>query len=554
VSPLLGPLVALAAIVWLILIFRVVLVAARMFQIEEYESVRFLRWGLTREWLAHRAVWLGLLVGAVALSVAAILPAARPIGIAIAWLVSAAAAQFTWRWTSPKRPLVMTARMRRLLIAGGFLAVVLAAGLALGILALHPIVAVILVLIAAGVVTALSEILLVAANVVTKPAESRIRRHYLGLAQARIKLLDPIVVAVVGSFGKTSTKHILAQLLHPSVNTLPTRKSFNTLMGVSRVINEDLMPENRVFIVEMDAYAPGEIAAISDLVHPKVAIITAIGPQHMERFGTIDRIAGALYEVATALPADGTLILYTGDEPGAALAQRARAEQRRLIRFALADADETVDADVVASSIRIDARGGAFRWRWDAEGLDREVTIPLLGRHQVANVSAALAAVRTLGYSVDDAIAAAASLEQVEHRLELMATAGPLTVIDDSYNANPVGVHNGLEVLAAMPGAHRFLITPGLVELGSVEDEENRRYGEHAAKVCDHVIVMSAKTTVALCAGLRAGGMSEDRIHVVDTLDDATRLLQSLSHPGDVVLFANDLPDTYLPVARAARA
>jgi UDP-N-acetylmuramoyl-tripeptide--D-alanyl-D-alanine ligase len=553
-SPFIGPLVALAAIVWVILVFRIVLVAARMFQIEEYESVRFLRWGLTREWLAHRAVWLGLLLGAVALSVAAVLPAARPVGIAIAWLVSAAAAQFTWRWTSPKRPLVMTARMRRLLVAGGFLAVLLAAGLALGIVALHPVVSTILVLVAAGLVTGLSEVLLVAANVVTKPAEWRIRRHYLTLAAARIKLVDPVVVAVVGSYGKTSTKHILAQLLQGKVNTLPTRKSFNTLMGVTRVINEDLTPENRAFIVEMDAYAPGEIAAISDLVHPQVAIITAIGPQHMERFGSLDRIAGALYEVASALPADGTLILYTGDEPGAALAQRARDEHRRLIRYALASDGETVDADVVASSIRVDAHGATFRWTWAREGLDRQVTIPLLGRHQVANVSAALAAVHTLGYPVDDAIGTAASLEQVEHRLQLMASAGPLTVIDDSYNANPVGVHNGLEVLAAMSGAHKFLITPGLVELGSVEDEENRRYGEHAAKVCDHVIVMSAKTSAALCAGLRDGGMADDRIHVVDTLDEATRLLQTLSRPGDVVLFANDLPDTYLPGAHAARA
>ena len=553
-NPLVGPFVALAAIVWLILIFRIVLVAARMFQIEEYESLRFLRWGLTREWLVHRAVWLGLLVGAVALSVAAVLPAARPIGIAIAWLVSAAAAQFTWRWTSPKRPLVMTARMRRLLIAGGFLAVVLAAGLALGIVALHPIVSVILVLIAAGLVTGLSEILLVAANVVTRPAESRIRHHYLALASARIKMVDPVVIAVAGSFGKTSTKHILAQLLRPNVNTLPTRQSFNTLMGVTRVINEDLTPENRVFIVEMDAYAPGEIAAMSELVHPQLAIITAVGPQHMERFGTLDRIAGALYEVASALPADGTLILYTGDESGAALAQRAHSERRRLIRYGLAEDGGMLDADVVASSIRIDSHGGTFRWSWEAEGLDREVSIPLLGRHQVANVSAALAAVLTLGYSLDDAITAAASLEPVEHRLQLMASAGPLTVIDDSYNANPVGVHDGLEVLAAMPGAHKFLITPGLVELGSVEDEENRRYGAHAAKVCDHVIVMSAKTSAALCAGLRDGGMSEDRIHVVETLDTATRLLQSLSRPGDVVLFANDLPDTYLPVARAGRS
>jgi UDP-N-acetylmuramoyl-tripeptide--D-alanyl-D-alanine ligase len=554
VSPLVGPLVALAAVVWVILVFRIVLVAARMFQIEEYESVRFLRWGLTREWLAHRAVWLGLLLGAVALSVAAVFPAARPIGIAIAWLVSAAAAQFTWRWTSPKRPLVMTARMRRLLIAGGFLAVVLAAALALGIVALHPVVSTILVLIAAGLVTSLSEILLVAANVVTKPAESRIRHRYLALAAERIKMVDPVVVAVVGSFGKTSTKHILAQLLQPHVNTLPTRKSFNTLMGVTRVINEDLAPENRVFIVEMDAYAPGEIAAISDLVHPTVAIITAIGPQHMERFGTVDRIAGALYEVAAALPADGTLILYTGDESGAALAQRARNDQRHLIRYAPANDGDNVDADVIASSIRVDAHGSTFRWRWEALGLDRQVAIPLLGRHQVANVSAALAAVHVLGYSVDDAITAARTLEQVEHRLQLMATAGPLTVIDDSYNANPVGVHNGLEVLAAMPGEHKFLITPGLVELGSVEDEENRRYGAHAARVCDHVMVMSAKTSAALCAGLREGGMSEDRIHVVETLDEATRLLQTLSRPGDVVLFANDLPDTYLPVAHAARS
>ncbi len=546
-NPLLGPLVAVAAIVWLVLVARIILVAARMFQIEEYELIRFLRWGLTRDWLAHRAVWLGLGVGVIALSVAAVLPPARDIAIAVAWLASGAAAQLTWRWTAPKRPLVMTARMRRLLIAGGFLAVVLAAGVALGIVAANPIVSVVLVLVAAGLVTSLSEVVLVAANVVTKPAEAQIRKHYLSLARARLSRVDPTVVAVVGSFGKTSTKHILAQLLQPSVNTLPTRKSFNTLMGVSRAINEDLMPEHRVFVVEMDAYAEGEIAAISDLVHPQLAIVTAIGPQHMERFGTLERIADAMYEVVDALPSDGTSIVYTGDDSGVALAQRASQAQRRCIRYALEGDASAQEAEVVASAIAIDAHGATFQWRWAAENLDRAVAIPLLGRHQVANVSAALAAVHVLGYSVDAAIAGAARLQQIEHRLELMATTGPMTVIDDSYNANPVGVHNGLEVLAAMTGGAKFLVTPGLVELGSVEEDENRRYGEHAAKMCDHVIVMSAKTSEALCAGLRAGGMPEERIHVVDSLQDATALLQQLSKPGDVVLFANDLPDTYLP-------
>jgi len=553
VSPLIGPLVAAAAVVWLILVARIVLVAARMFQIEEYESVRFLRWGLSRDWLAHRAVWLGLGVAVVALSVAAALPAVRPVAIAVAWLASAGAAQLTWRWTAAKRPLVMTARMRRLLIAGGFLAVILAAGLALGIVALHPVVSVVLVLIAAGLVTGLSEILLVAANVVTKPAENSIRRHYLRLARARLTAVDPLVIAVAGSYGKTSTKHILAQLLQPQVTTLPTRKSFNTLMGVSRVINEDLLPEHRVFVVEMDAYAEGEIAAMCDLVHPRIAITTAVGPQHMERFGTLERIADAMYEAVTALPEGASWIVYTGDAPGAALARRGVTGNRRLVRYALVEEGMVPDADVVASGVRLDAHGSTFRWQWPAEGLDRPVTIPLLGRHQVANVSAALAAVHVLGYSIDSAIAVAATLAPVEHRLQVMPTSGPLTVIDDSYNANPVGVHNGLEVLAAMPGGGKFLVTPGLVELGSVEDEENRRYGAHAAKVCDHVIVMSARTSDALCAGLRDGGLGEDRIHVAATLEEATTVLQSLSRPGDVVLFANDLPDTYLPGTRATR-
>ena len=421
----------------------------------------------------------------------------------------------------------MTARMRRLLIAGGFLAVVLAAGVALGIVAANPIVSVVLVLVAAGLVTSLSEILLVAANVVTKPAEAQIRKHYLSLARAKLARVDPLVVAVVGSFGKTSTKHILAQLLQPSVNTLPTRKSFNTLMGVSRAINEDLHPEHRVFVVEMDAYAEGEIAAISDLVHPRIAIVTAIGPQHMERFGTFDRIADAMYEVSlrcrTTAPRSCTRATTSvrgtcascgaGAAPLHSLRPRRRCVSRGRRCCGIGDR-----FDAHGASVPVAMAGGETGSR----GRDPAARPPP-GRERQRRARRR----SRPGVRVDAAITAAATLQQIEHRLELMATTGPMTVIDDSYNANPVGVHNGLEVLAAMTGGAKFLVTPGLVELGSVEDDENRRYGEHAAKVCDHVIVMSAKTSEALCAGLRDGGMPEERIHVVDSLEDATRCSSS---------------------------
>ncbi|HYL70248.1 MAG TPA: cyanophycin synthetase, partial [Candidatus Dormibacteraeota bacterium] len=158
-----------------------------------------------------------------------------------------------------------------------------------------------------------------------------------------------------------------------------------------------------------------------------------------------------------------------------------------------------------------------------------------------------LGVVALMDHDLDAAVGAAGRLEPVEHRLQPMRTGGPVTVIDDSYNANPVGVHNGLDVLAAMNGGRKILVTPGLVELGSVEEEENRRYGEHAASVCSDVIVMQARPAAALQAGLRAGGLPSEHIHVVRTLDEATAVIARVSRPGDVVLFANDLPDTYLP-------
>ena len=537
-------LIALAAIAWLVRMAPVVLVAARMLQIEEYEDARFLRWGMTRPWLAHRSV-----LAAAVLSAAALITAAAAGGvtrvIAAGWLAASATGAVLWSWPAPKRELVMTARMRRLLAVTAVLALLPAAATALLLATGSWLPAAILCVVPCAVATGLSQLLLVGADQTLRPVEALVRRRYLRAARAHIAAVRPRVVAVAGSYGKTSTKHILAHLLGDASGVLPTRKSFNTLMGVTRVINEDLEPRHRLFIVEMDAYAPGEIAAMCELVHPELAAVTSVGPQHLERFGDIERIATALYEVVQALPPDGVAFIHAGEAGGAALARRAAHEGRRVVRYGIAGSGE--DLDVTASEVRIDGGGAEFRWSWPAEHLDTTVSIPLLGRHQVLNVTAALAVVHRLGYPVAAAVAAAATLRPVEHRLEPMRTGGPVHVIDDSYNANPVGVHNALDVLASMNGGARVLVTPGLVELGALEDVENRRYGEHAARVCDHVIVVRARPAAALCEGLRAGGLPAERIHLADDLAAATALIGRITRAGDTVLFANDLPDTYLP-------
>jgi UDP-N-acetylmuramoyl-tripeptide--D-alanyl-D-alanine ligase len=547
VTALTDLLFALAAVSWLNLMWRVGLVAARMYQIEEYEDARFLRWGATRAWLLHRAVLAAgvLEVASLLGAIAAGAQSARL--VAAGWLAGSLVATLLWEWTPAKKALVLTPRMRRLLMCAGGLAILLAAAVAFLLATGRWVAAGIVIAALLAFAPALSQGLLVAANYVLKPVEAAVRRHYLRLAAAKLTSVAPLVIAVAGSYGKTSTKHILAALLQPSLDTLPTRKSFNTLMGVSRVINEDLLPQHRVFVVEMDAYGPGEIAAISGLVHPRVAVLTSAGPQHLERFGTMSRITDALYEVIAALPASGVAIVHGGEPVVAELAARAASEGRTVARYGLAEAPGGVQLEVIASKVHIDGRGARFRWSWAENKLERDVVIPLLGRHQVLNVTAALAVVAVLGQDIDAAVAAAAVLEPVEHRLQPLRTGGPVTVIDDSYNANPVGVHNGLDVLASMDGGGKILVTPGLVELGSVEEQENRRYGEHAAAVCSDVIVMDARPAAALVAGLRAGGLDEAHIHLVRSLAEATALIGQLSRPGDVVLFANDLPDTYLP-------
>ncbi|MBJ7596207.1 MAG: UDP-N-acetylmuramoyl-tripeptide--D-alanyl-D-alanine ligase [Candidatus Dormibacteraeota bacterium] len=544
-----GALVALAGAGWLALLARAVLVAARMFQIEEYEAPRLFDWGGTRAWSLHTSALAAAAPVAVA-TLFSVADLARPglrLALAASWLVGVAAAQAVWRWLPPKKELVFTPRMRRLLATTALLAALLGALVCIAVELAPPWLGGAAAAVIGIGVTTLALVLPATANIINAPVEAQVRRGFLRHARRRLEAVHPLVIAVAGSYGKTSTKHILAEMLERYGPTLATPKSFNTLMGVSKTINQNLEDRHRTFVVEMDAYGPREIASICALVHPTHALLTSVGPQHLERFGTIERIGDALYETIDALPTDGFAVVYAGDQQTAGLAARARAAGHEVIRYGIEDG--SADVDVVAANVQITGTGSRFTWRWTAAGLEHDIAVPLLGRHQVLNVSAALATVHRLGLPLEPALDAVASLRPVDHRLQPVATGNAITVIDDSYNANPVGVHNGLEVLAEMDARQRILVTPGLVELGSVEDAENRRYGEHAAQVCDHVIVMDARPARALREGLHAGGMPDDHVHLVRSLVQATEVIGGIAGPGDAVLFANDLPDTYLGAA-----
>jgi UDP-N-acetylmuramoyl-tripeptide--D-alanyl-D-alanine ligase len=597
-----------AAIAWLVWLMRAALVAARMYQIEEYEAPRFLAWGRQRAWLWPRAIlaasaavlivglltpllptdlgrigmgvgwllgsvlllhmlwrslrflawehqraWLwstATLVASIAVLIVGLLALLLPadlgrIGLGVAWLVGALLLHMLWRSLPAKKALVYTPRMRRILCTGLVLTLLITTALITLILTTPIIVSAIIVVLCCLLAPGMILLLMLAGNMLMIPVEAQVRQGFVRRARARITTYKPFVIGITGSYGKTSTKNIMAQLLVPHKRTLPTPKSFNTLMGITRAINENLEPKYELFLVEMDAYNIGEIAKMCDLVEPQVGMITSVGPQHLERFGSIERIADALYELVASLPAGSPAVIYGGESMSALLAERAKRAGYRAVRYGI-EGEQGTPFDVMASDIVVDEHASHFTWRWVAEDLELRVSIPLLGRHNILNVSAALAVVHLLGLPVAQAARDAIRLEPAQHRLQLMPSQGGITVIDDSYNANPVGVHNGLDVLAQMRGKAKILVTPGMVELGSVEEAENKRFGEHAAQVCKHVILVGAQQTQPVLAGLQESGFPSEHIHIVETLEEVTAMLGRIAKPGDVVLFANDLPDTYL--------
>ena len=391
-----------------------------------------------------------------------------------------------------------------------------------------------------------SVINLTIANLLIYPLERTINEAYLFSARKRIRTLQPRVIGITGSYGKTSTKYILHQILSQKFNTLMTPDSYNTPMGICKVIRGELTTEHEIFIVEMGAYKRGDIRELCNLASPEIGILTAVGPQHLERFKSIENIAQTKYELIESLPSDGLAVFNCDNEICARLSDKREQGGSPVRRYATEpfSVDSVSDrADLTATNIRHTPEGLAFTVHTHI-GIS-EIRTRLLGRHNVSNILAAIAVSIECGMTLADIRQAIGTVEPVPHRLQLTSGVGNVTIIDDSFNSNPVGAKAALEVLAEIGEGKKVLVTPGMVELGEREDAENRRLGEHAAEVCDLVILVGPTRTRPILEGLKAAEYPSQQIIVALNLEEVKQHLATQVQAGDVVLFENDLPDNY---------
>jgi UDP-N-acetylmuramoyl-tripeptide--D-alanyl-D-alanine ligase len=436
-----------------------------------------------------------------------------------------------------KKKLVYTARVKRLTVTSHLLTVVVVALIAYWQFSAHSIFGAFAVTIALAILNNVAFLIVIAANVINSPVEKSISRYYFNDAEKRIREMPNLkVVGITGSYGKTSTKHILNTVLSAKFNVLMTPESYNTKLGVTRTIREQLKPIHEIFIAEMGAKQKNDIQEICDLVHQKYGVLTAIGPQHLETFKTLENIQRTKFELIESLPADGVGFLNKDDANIMSYRHSAKA---RLVYYGI----EAEDLDYRAEDVAYHAKGVTFKVV-KRDGSSAVFESRLLGRFNIYNILAAVALGSEMGIDMAKMAAAVKKAMPVKHRLELSQRPGSVTVIDDSFNSNPSGSKMALEVLGGMPGK-RILVTPGMVELGDKEYELNKAFGGYAAEACDFIILVGEKQTKPIQDGLAEAQYPPDRMYIAKNFNDAVQKMNAVTEQGSFILFENDLPDTY---------
>jgi UDP-N-acetylmuramoyl-tripeptide--D-alanyl-D-alanine ligase len=499
---------------------RRLLTYLHVFQQDEYDPKRFWDWLVAHKAYDKRAsLWVG------GFALIAFLPG-------LVWFgklfMAGAFAYFAYKENNPlknaKKTLVLTNRAKGIAI----IAFVLIDTLALAVAftpANYFLWVVLIQLIPLSLMTAVK---------IRAPLDQKINARFRVEADQKLRQIDPFIIGITGSFGKTSVKYFLSHILQNQAPTLMTPGSVNTEMGITRIIREQLGAHHKYFIVEMGAYGIGSIERLCNFTKPKLSILTAVGGAHLERFKDLNDTAKAKLEIAAPIleQDDSVLVLHQSvlEQP---YAQSFYDTHKAKIILCGETGDiQLKKAIQTATGLEIGLT---------IDGKTHQFKAPIYGLHHADNIMLAVAAAHKLGMSLKDIAVAVSTLPQVKHRLEVKEV-GNYTLIDDAYNSNPKGFAAGLDLLdllAKEKGGRRILITPGMVELGESHDKEHSKLGLKANDKVDIAVLIQPQRIQRFVDTFKGQEVLFDRF------EQAQSWLAENIQANDVVLIENDLPDLY---------
>ena len=390
-----------------------------------------------------------------------------------------------------------------------------------------------------GLITYLNYFVVMCANVINIPVEKCVYLYYKNKAKTKLNKMNIPVVGITGSYGKTSSKNIINDILNVKLNAFATPKSFNTPYGLINSINTYLDKFNDIFIAEMGAFKIGEIKQNCKIVNPKYGIITSIGEAHLESFGSRENIMKGKFELVESLPSDGLAILNGDDEYQLKYSIKNNCNVKWI-------GIDNKDVDLYATNIKLSGKGTSFECVFKGDKNKYTFNTKLLGKHNVYNILAGILLGYELGLTISELQRGVSSIKTIEHRLELKKY-GNINIIDDAYNSNPVGSRMAVEVLGLMDGV-KIIVTPGMIELGKDQYKLNYKFGEYISDVCDYVILIGEKQTKPIYDALIEKKYDKKKIFILNDVREAFPLMNKLSireEKSTYVLLENDLPDLF---------
>ena len=373
------------------------------------------------------------------------------------------------------------------------------------------------------------------ANLLNSPLEAIIRGGYIKRAKQKLNRMPNLIkIGITGSYGKTTTKHILNVMLSKKYSVCMTPHSFNTPMGLTKVVLKYLKKDNQILIAEMGAKHVGDIKYLCNLIKPKHAIITSVASQHLLTFGSLENVAKAKGELVEAID-DGYIVFNANNDGSKKMYDNCNKNK-------FLSGIDCKDTYTNITNIKYTKQGSEFDLTINNKTV--HCTTKLLGKGNVEDIAMAATLASKLNVSLKSIALSIKQLQPIPHRLEIVNNLNGVIVIDNSYNSSVESSQTSLETLKLFDGK-KIIVTPGIVEMGVNEYNANVNFGERIAKFCDKVIILNQVNKDAIIQGLKNKKFNEKNIILADNLEDAKKKFSSVASAGDVILFENDLPDNY---------
>lgn len=387
----------------------------------------------------------------------------------------------------------------------------------------------------------------------TLPLALVVKQREIAQARRHLAAHKPAVIGITGSYGKTTTKEFVAQLLSVKYETAKTSGSENTELGIARKTLRLIRSSTKYFVVEMGAYTLGEIKAIVEIVHPQTAMVTGIEPQHLALFGNLERIIRAKSEIVDGLPPGGTALFNFSNPYCRQMADTARRERPdlRVLGYAVLDDEAGIPADLSARILSATAGGVRFEILDGAQTV--QISAPVHGRHFVENLAGAILIARLNDLTWAEIQRGCDSLQLPDKTMQVSELDNRLTLVDDSHNSTPKAFISALDYLTLFPDKKKIVITPGIIELGPETEAVHRQLGQHLRDInVDQVIL----TTKDFFAPLQSG-LAEHANAVLRYSEGPAALRETLSQLGPfehlVVLLEGRVPAYVLKILKESR-